>query len=65
MKIKVEFCEYWFRTKDGNTVYKIHFKLSDDVTAYVASTQKYLAGDEIILTLSRDNDGRCKVVIKR
>lgn len=64
MKIKVEFCEFWFKSKDGKTFYKVHFRLDADRTAYVPSDRVYAAGDEIMLAVGRDKDGRAKVQIR-
>lgn len=65
MKIKVSFCEFWFKDKKGNSWFKVHFYLDSEKTAYVPSSRKYSVGEEIVLSVGRDNDGRAKVVIAR
>lgn len=65
MKVKVQFMEFWFRTKDGKPVYRCHYQFNEEETSWVPSTKKYNYGDEIVLGLGRDKDGRTKVIIKQ
>lgn len=64
MKTKAIFCEFWFK-KDDKTWYKVHFQLSADRTAFVPSDHPVNVGDDIVLALGRDKDGRCKVTLAR
>lgn len=63
MKVKIEFCDYWFKTQDGKTMYKLYFHLNDDVTVYVPCDHQVSAGSEVILRLTRGKDGRCAVSV--
>lgn len=64
MKTKVLFCEFWFK-KDGKVWYKLHFQLNPSMTAFVPSDHIVETGSEVTLSLGRDRDGRCKVVLAR
>lgn len=65
MKVTCIFCEYWFKTQDGQTMYKLHFYLdsSSGLTVYVPCNHQVEAGAEILLRLNRGKDGRCTVSV--
>lgn len=63
MKVTVLFSEYGFKTKDGQVWYKCHFQIRDNVTAWFYSPKNFAYGDQAVLTLGRDKDGRVKVTL--
>lgn len=63
MKIKIEFCEFWFKTKDGATFYKAHFRIDNERTAFVPIKRLVEAGTEVVLKVSRDKTGRATLSV--
>lgn len=65
MKVTIEFCDYWFKDKKGSIWNKGYFHINDKITAWVPLPDRIKAGDTVILTLGRDNDGRVKITLQK
>lgn len=58
LKVKIMFCEFWFKDKNGRAWYKAHFMLDSVQTAWVPCGDNLPSGTEITLSIGRDKEGR-------